>query len=192
MKFGALTVIKRVGPKAKHIQWLCRCDCKNEHTVLGHNLRNGSVKSCGCQAHPKTHGMTGSRLYQVWASMHARCNSPSYHARKHYAEKGIAVCAEWSNFEPFRDWALANGYEDDLTLDREKNDKGYQPDNCRFITIAEQQQNKTNHTLLTHGGKTQPLYRWAQELGLKETTICNRLARGWPVERALSEPIRRF
>ena len=190
LRVGMLTVIKRVGPKGKSIQWLCRCDCGREHTVLGHNLRNGSTTSCGCQAHPKTHGMTGSRLYQVWASMHARCNSPSYHARKHYAGKKITVCAEWQKFEPFRDWALANGYDDELTLDRKENNKGYEPNNCRFVTHAEQQRNKSNHTMRTHRGRTQPLYRWSEELSLHEATICNRLARGWPVERALS-PVRR-
>lgn len=191
-RFGRLTVVGRSATIGKNVRWLCRCDCGSEHVVYGQNLRNGSVKSCGCQAHPQTHGMTGSRIYQTWASMHARCNSPSYWARKHYADKGITICEDWKRFEAFRDWAMQNGYTDNLTLDRKDNSKGYEASNCRFISIADQQRNKSNHTFLSYNGKTQALYQWASELGLKKSTICTRIARGWTVERALSQPIRRF
>lgn len=190
-RFGSLVVLRRDRAVGHSVRWACHCDCGQETTVYGQNLRNGSVKSCGCGAHPQTHGMTRTRLYQTWASMFARCRSPSFHARKHYAGKGISVCAEWESFETFRDWALANGYADDLTLDRKDNAKGYSPSNCRFITLAEQQRNKSNHRLLTHAGETLALYQWAARIGIKISTLHNRLSSGWSIERALTTPLRR-
>lgn len=122
--------------------------------------------------------------------MHARCNSKNYHARAHYHDRGIGVCESWAEFDAFAYWAEANGYADDLTLDRIDNDRGYEPGNCRFITIAEQQRNKSNHRMLTHAGETLALYQWGERLGVSPAVICNRLSRGWSVERALTTPKR--
>jgi len=188
MLFGDLIVLIRDGSRGKSVLWRCACSCGGEKVVLGQNLKNGSVRSCGCKSHPKTHGMTDTRLYQTWASMHARCRSKSYHARQHYTDRGIAVCDEWKAFEPFRDWALAKGYSDDLTLDRLDNDRGYAPDNCRFITLAEQQRNKRNHRMLTAHGNTRMLVDWAALLGVKPSTILGRLKNGWSVEDAVTKP----
>lgn len=190
-RFGALIVLSRAGTRGKSVTWDCLCDCGTGTTVLGQNLKNGSTISCGCSSHPRTHGMTRTRLYQTWASMHARCRSPSFHAKEHYADKGVTVCDEWRSFESFRDWAMRNGYADDLTLDRINNDLGYAPSNCRFITIAEQQRNKTNHRMLTHGGESLPLYQWAGRLGCSVQTLHNRLSRGWSVQRSVTTPVRR-
>ena len=190
-RFGLLVVLAREDTHGKNVRWLCQCDCGKRHSIYGQNLRDNSVKSCGCLAHPPTHGMTNSRLYKTWASMHARCRSPSFHAHAHYADKGISVCAGWIKFEPFRDWAKCSGYEDTLTLDRIDNNKGYQPDNCRFVTIAEQQRNKTNHRYLTFQGKTKRICEFADDLGMSRQTLCNRLSRGWDVARALTTPTRK-
>lgn len=189
--FGQLTVLSRNDAGGKNVRWNCGCACGEETVVMGQNLRNGSVRSCGCGAHPTTHGMANTRLYQTWASMHARCRSPSFHARDRYAARGIVVCPDWDRFEPFRDWAIANGYADGLTIDRIDNDRGYCPSNCRFITVADQQRNKGNHRLLSFRGETFALYEWSARLGISAQTLHNRLTRGWTVERTLSTPLPR-
>lgn len=115
-------------------------------TVAGVNLRNKTnpTKSCGCLKRENgkaktTHGCEPFRLYRCWESMRSRCKS---HPR--YIERNITICEEWNAFEPFRDWALANGYRSDLTLDRIDNDGNYEPANCRWATYKVQSRNSSH------------------------------------------------
>ena len=148
-KFGRLTVLKREKPINKRTLWLCVCDCGKEVIVESYNLRKGHTQSCGCfQAEAtskanKTHGLRNTRVYRIWNCMKNRCYQKSYHAYNHYGGRGITICDEWlHDFQAFHDWAMANGYEDSLSIDRIDNNKGYQPDNCRWVTMAEQNKNK--------------------------------------------------
>lgn len=84
-----------------------------------------------------THNMSKTRLYKCWKNMKARCYIPSASRYKNYGERGISVCKEWLNFELFMQWALNNGYTDNLTIDRINNDGDYCPENCRWVTIEE-------------------------------------------------------
>jgi len=84
------------------------------------------------------HGYWGTRLYSLWNAMHNRCRNLSILDKNHFHYIGISVCEEWQTFEPFRDWALNNGYKDDLTLDRKDGKKNYEPSNCRWATYSEQ------------------------------------------------------
>jgi len=86
--------------------------------------------------------MFGTRLYRIWSNMKQRCEKPSHVAYKRYGGRGIAVCSEWQNFEPFYKWALSHGYADHLSIDRIENDNGYSPNNCRWATCKEQQNNR--------------------------------------------------
>lgn len=192
-RFGSLVILRRDRTIGHSVRWACRCDCGKETSVYGQNLRSvrRPIRSCGCGAHPVRHGMTETRLYQTWASMFARCRYGNHRARKYYADRGITVCTAWRSFETFRDWALANGYRNDLTLDRINNDEGYSPGNCRFIPAAEQNRNKANHRMLMHSGETLALYQWSARTGIRLATLHNRLSRGWSVERALTTPARR-
>lgn len=194
-RFGLLTVIKRSGTQGKSSTWLCRCDCGNECTVQGGNLRARHTTSCGCyrrefaSKNAKTHGMTKTRLYRLWQRMRERCYLKTKDGYDRYGGRGITVCPEWmDSFEAFRDWAIANGYRDDLTLDRMDNDGPYSPENCRWSTIVEQANNKSTSRLITYGGRTQTLAQWAHEIGIGRDTLRHRIESGWSIERALTEP----
>ena len=148
-QFGRLKVIERAETVNKRTKWLCECDCGNEIIAEAYNLKSGHTQSCGClqseaaSCANKTHGMTRTRLYRIWNCMHNRCYRKSYHAFKHYGGRGIVVCDEWlHDFQAFYDWAIANGYKDDLSIDRIDPNKNYSPDNCRWATMAEQNKNK--------------------------------------------------
>lgn len=194
--FGRLTVIAYDHNEKHQSYWKCRCECGKEKVVDGFSLRSGHTKSCGCyQKEVRTqkaikHNYTGTRLYRVYANMMTRATNPNYIETDRYMKRGIDVCDEWKNTpEAFIKWALANGYEDALTLDRIDNDKGYSPDNCRWVTYKVQMRNKSNNRLITYQGKTQPLVTWCEELNLNYYKIANRLNKyKWDIERAFTTP----
>lgn len=148
-RYGRLTVLQRAETINKRTRWLCRCDCGQEVTVEAYNLKTGHTQSCGClqkeaaSLASTTHGMRHTRLYRIWVCMRNRCYQKSYHAYKHYGGRGISVCDTWlHDFQAFHDWAIENGYNDNLSIDRIDNNKGYAPDNCRWATQEEQNKNK--------------------------------------------------
>ncbi|MCZ9311788.1 MAG: hypothetical protein O0V67_00275 [Methanocorpusculum sp.] len=132
-----------------------------------------------------THGCFGTPLYRVWNAMKQRCKNPAVKEYKYYGAKGISVCKEWEHFEKFRDWSLSNGYKQGLTLDRIDTCGNYQPLNCRWVTVKEQQRNKTNNVLLSFNGETHCAKEWSEILEIKYKTIMTRLARGYEIEKVL-------
>lgn len=147
-RFGRLVAVcpTKKRAKSKHIIWLCRCDCGNLKEIVSNSLLMGLTKSCGClqretRANFKhgeaVHGKR-SRLCTIWYGIKKRCSNPNEPSYKYYGGKGISICKEWKNsYVTFRDWALANGYQDNLVIDRIDNDKGYSPNNCQWITRSE-------------------------------------------------------
>lgn len=177
--FGRLYVIKRnpndyITPSTgKHTpRWDCVCRCGETSIVTSPQLKFGRTQSCGCLQRERaakantTHGGRYERLHQIWSNMKNRCYNPKYAEHKNYKDRGISVCEEWLEYESFRKWALSNGYDDsvdrgELTLDRIDVDKGYYPDNCRFVDMFVQANNKTNNIKYTIHGIERTLSEWA-------------------------------
>lgn len=132
------------------------------------------------------HGLYHTTLYKVWLTMKQRCDNPKSRGYKWYGEKGVKVCEEWQSVEKFYKWAIQSGYKAGLTLDRIDNSKGYSPNNCRWITMSEQQSNKGNNHFIEYRGEQHTLTEWSKLLGIPRTTLSNRLnLLGWSVEKAL-------
>lgn len=203
-EFERLRVIERAeNAKNGRVQWLCECRCGNMVIVRASDLMN-RVKSCGCLrketavANGKTqttHGLRNTKLYKEWIGIKTRCynkNAPGY---KDYGGRGITMCDEWLNdFMAFYTWAMEAGYDEtaprgECTLDRRENNGPYSPENCRWITNTEQQNNKRNNRLITFDGRTQTVPQWSMETGINQSTIHSRLNNGWSPERTLTEHV---
>ena len=196
-KFGKLTVVSLDHLGKGGAFWLCECECGHHKVVRGSHLTAGDVKSCGCLRKEvldsTTHGMSYSRLYNSWASIKKRCLLVTNKSYKSYGGRGITICDEWKeSFEAFRDWALANGYDDTLTIDRIDNDGNYEPSNCRWVNAKTQARNRITNTLITFNGKTRCVSEWAEMKGMSNGALLERLRKGWSIERALTQKIRQL
>lgn len=200
-KFGRLTVLSECEKRTNNgkIRYKCNCECGNITDVIGENLRRGITKSCGCllkeivAKRSTTHGHTRTRMYTIWCNLKARCyniNEPRY---KDYGQRGIGVCDEWLNdFMSFYNWAINNGYNDNLTIDRIDVNGNYTPNNCRWITLEQQQENKRNSVKFTYNGETHCLRKWCSILNINYKTVHKRIhVHKWDVEKSLFTPIRK-
>ena len=193
-KFNRLTVLSesdKLRPKRSAKYWTCQCDCGVVKDVRGPELKSGITKSCGCLVIDRMykHGKDGTKIYNVWASMKARCQNPNHRAFGNYGGRGITVCSSWQVFENFfADMGEApKGYD----LDRTDNDKGYSPDNCKWVTRKENVNNQRTNLNLTLNGVTHSATVWAEKTGLSRTTIGRRLKAGWTDAKTLTEPLSR-
>lgn len=187
-RYGRLTVIHRAKSKNGRTVWMCKCDCGGITQVAGVNLRNGHTKSCGCIQKEKAsiqaternikHGMCGTRLYKIWQHMIERCTNEECQTFPSYGGRGIVVCEEWLDFIPFHKWAVSSGYNDTLTIDRIDVNGNYCPENCRWATIKEQQNNKRNTVYIEHEGVTHTMTEWAEITGISYSTLRSRRRNG--------------
>lgn len=132
-----------------------------------------------------------SKLYIIWIGMKQRCNNPNNTNYKNYGAKGIRVCKEWDkSFDNFYNWALSIGYKENknikLTIDRIDNTKGYYPSNCRFLTLKEQQNNRTNNHLITYKGETHTVSQWSKILNTNVQTLFTRIGKNLSIEEIFS------
>jgi len=199
-KFNRLTAIKKDGyaNDGQHIAWVFRCECGKIIRTRADMVVRGTVKSCGCLTKEKsaeacrkraTHGMRGTRIYREWNSMLYRCNPKNKRVRHNYYDRGITVCDEWRMFEPFYEWAISNGYDDKLTLDRIDNNKGYTPDNCRWVDMKTQSRNTRCNVFITYMGETHCMTEWGEIMGISKSTLWLRYKQGDRGDR-LFRPVR--
>ncbi len=133
--------------------------------------------------------MTKTRLFGIWAKMKQRCYNPNNPKFPIYGAEGKMICDEWQHFEPFYTWAMANGYQDNLTIDRIDNSKGYSPDNCRWTTVKEQANNRRTCRIVEYNGKSQTIKQWSEELGIGYHTLIYRFNKGWSADEAFTTPV---
>ena len=194
VRFGRLTALHPVPRTQKDhsLRWACRCDCGNLKEIRGDKLRSGAAMSCGClraevaKERNTTHGLSRTREYYTWASMHRRCGDPNHRAYKHYGGRGVTVCPEWSDFLIF----LSDMGErpSETTLDRVDNNRGYSKENCRWATWAEQVSNTRQTLVYTVKGETRTHAEWARELSISSSALSSRLKIGLSVEQACTLP----
>lgn len=198
-KFGRLTPIKKIGQDAfRGSIYLCSCECGNSVEVRGGNLVSGNTRSCGCLRNEtlsrisSTHHESKTRLYRIYQAMKRRCYNTNSKDYEGYGGRGIQVCEEWkTNYECFRDWALVNGYEDHLTLDRIDNEGNYELKNCRWVNAKVQANNKSNNVRISWSGKTMNLGEWAKELGMSYSALYKRIYRyDWSIEDAFTKEVK--
>lgn len=136
------------------------------------------------------HGGCGTRLYTIWLGMKTRTTNPKAINYNLYGGKNIKVCDEWKQFESFREWSLSNGYSDKLSIDRIDGDSDYCPENCRWVTMKEQQNNRCSNHLITFNGETKTMTQWAESMNISPKTMFRRIVdKKWPIEKALTTPL---
>jgi hypothetical protein len=196
-KNGRLTVIS-LNSSGTRTYWNCLCDCGKEFVSESYSIKTGNTISCGCfridntRAMGTKHGLKKHPLYSVWEKMKGRCNcetDPAYH---NYGGRGITVCETWfEDVEAFIKWGEANGWAKGLQLDREDNDLGYSPSNCRFVTAKVNSYNRRTNVKILYGGESLTTIELEKICGIPANRILRRIRDyGWEVERAVSTPVR--
>lgn len=172
-KFGRLTVIGLDDERSsRRTYFWCKCDCGNIKSVRSDSLLSGKIRSCGCLKKEQdrinleanhSHKMSGTRIYYIWQGMKKRCYNPHDARYDRYGGRGITVCDEWkTDFSAFYNWAMKNGYSEELTIDRIDNDKGYIPENCRWATEKEQDNNRSTNIKIKIGNSERTLMEWCE------------------------------
>lgn len=203
-KYGRLTVLDiaepKIRPNGQRVPMLlCRCDCGKDVEVCSYELTGHKTISCGCYRseanHAATHRQTGTRLHRLWINMRQRCRDSHTKSYNNYGGRGIKVCGEWDSFERFKEWAESEGWDErksgkEQSLDRIDVNGNYCPENCRFVSMKKQENNRRNTPMITYHGETLPIGEMASKYGLKRETLYDRIIMwGWTVEDAIEKPI---
>lgn len=210
-KIGRLTILEksercRDSKGRRRSYWICECECGSV-VEKREDVFTRPVPSCGCYGREQMSAymrekMTGKikygdsreRVHNIWYLMKFRCEDSSSPAYQNYGGRGITVCPEWSDgidgYFRFKEWALSNGYTDELSLDRIDNDKGYSPDNCRWVGTITQANNKRSNVFYEFNGTSKTLAQWARDFNINYKTVHRRVVGlGWELERALMTPV---
>jgi hypothetical protein len=193
-RFGRLTVLHQDGHMGRDVAWMCVCDCGQTKRLRGNHLKRGAVVSCRCFDREKRtkHGLTKQYLgeHKAWVAMIARCTDPLNPGYKDYGGRGIRVCDRWlSSFADFLS-DMKPKPSREFTLDRIEVNGDYEIGNCRWATRKVQQNNTRFNHVLTYQGRSMTIAQWSDEVGLPWHVIGQRIARGWSVERAITQPSR--
>ena len=185
-RFGKLVVKEYAFRKNNYAMWLCECDCGKTKIVSSNSLNSGKCQSCGCLLvetlikRNTKHNKTYTKIYNKYRSMKERCFNPKNQRYKNYGERGIIVCDEWigeEGFINFYNWSMANGYRDNLTIERIDVNGNYCPENCKWIPIKEQADNKTNTKYIKYNNNYYRIKELAKILNIKEDCLRKRISR---------------
>ncbi len=203
-RYGKLTVVRRVNSPENHPHsplWECVCDCGKTKFVTSNNLTNGNTNSCGCIKNELMRETMMNRaiyrtddekrLNSIWIDMKRRCENANYKDFFNYGGRGISVCCEWHNYDTFKEWALANGYKNGLSIDRVNVNGDYEPGNCRWATAIEQANNKRNTIYIEYHGRRFTISELSREYNLPYRTVFDRIKRGWSIDDVVKTPIQR-
>lgn len=189
-EFGRLTVVKNAGANSKgEYFWECQCSCGNTIIVRGSNLRNKKTASCGCLTRDRmlTHGHSNTRLYGIWGGMKSRCYNKNVVAFANYGGRGIVVCDEWKeDFKAFYGWAMANGYSEELSIDRINPNGNYEPSNCRWATSQCQAINRRSSHKIKYNNKTYCISELSRLFNIPRETLRRKLKNSCDVEKILA------
>lgn len=208
-KFGKLTLVEKYvenNGRQNRTMGVFDCDCGKEYRGVLSQVSTGNILSCGClggshnakelieKGETFTHGMTNTRIYNIWYGMKNRCTNPKADYQNRYINRGITMCEDWKNFKIFYDWAIKTGYveQKDCSLERIDIDKNYCPENCKWITWAEQAHNKSNskNIIITAFNETKSIYAWTNDSRcpqLSVSAIAYRIHAGWEPEKAITQ-----
>lgn len=198
-RFGRLTVLEFVSNDKPKSYWKCKCDCGKVVTVYVQDLKNGKTSSCGCLQREKagkvnkTHGLRKTRIYNIWSHIKDRCYNSNCKSYKNYGGRGITICDEWRNdFKAFYDWAIGNGYNNTLTIDRIDVNGNYEPTNCRWVDMKTQQRNRRNNAIVEYQGKKMCITEASEVSKLSEGVLRNRYCKAGDREERLFRPVRKL
>lgn len=190
-KINKLTIIQEVPKKGQDRRVLCECECGTIKEMPFLKLNKGETISCGCYCReearkPKlnkrseNHPYMNTRLYSIWCGIRRRCYSQKSHAYKWYGAKGVRMCKEWEQrFLNFYEWAIANGYSDNLSIERIDSAKNYEPSNCKWIPLSQQNSNKRISRYIEYRGEKMSIKYASEKFGIPYVTIIGRLNKGW-------------
>lgn len=189
-KYGRLTVIEWMPNNGRRTMWKCECECGRTTIVRAENLKSGNTLSCGCYGREQAlkkltkHGMSNTKLSGVLNAMKQRCFNPNNHEYNLYGGRGIKICDSWlKDSSSFYDWALSNGYENGLTIDRVNTNGDYCPENCRWVDFYAQANNTRKNIYINYNGETHTLKEWSRILNINYWTLYNRYVKlGWELE----------
>ena len=196
-KVARLTLIKAI-TYGRGKKWECLCECGNDLLVKEYDIKNGVIKSCGClkeeysQIGNPVHNLNGTRLQRIYYSMKRRCYLKTHIHYKNYGGRGIVICDEWlgkNGLKNFAEWALKNGYKEDLSIDRIDNNGNYCPGNCKWSTCLEQQNNTSYNKIIEYNGEEMTVSQAARKYNISVPTLFNRINKWNNIKRAIEEPI---
>lgn len=176
-----------------------KCKCGNTAILRAILVRSGTTKSCGCLSREtasknnSTHRLRDTRLYSIWSSIKTRCFNKKASRYKDWGGRGILMCEEWKNdFKKFYDWAMSNGYSNRLVIDRENNDKNYEPNNCKWVTYRENNFNKRTTVMVNVDGEKISLAKICEKHNKNYKLVSGRIHKGWSLEKALFTPAKKI
>ena len=200
--FGHILVLIRT-EKRKHNYVVYKCKCTKCGRIFENSIEHYVQRrkkgytnmTCGCFDKHKNNlyknGLSNTRIYDTYNNMKQRCYNSKSKSYKYYGAREIIICDEWlgeNGFINFYNWSMENGYSDELTIDRIDANGDYEPNNCQWVSIANQMSNKTNTIMLEYNGVKKSLVQWAKDYNIKICTLRTRINRGWSISRALNEP----